>query len=129
MQLEQLASLLVVGALLAALGRGVTSWVFPDGMSKPIIRALPRKGWAAWRRVFFLTMWLHPIVAGALLGVPDWLPAPAFMGTEDKLLVGRVVWYAVSGVFSSAAFYRVEGTIRGSLASAAAKDADEAGEA
>lgn len=107
MQLEQLASLLVVGALLAGVGRGVTGMVFPEGTGTEV-----RGKWTPAQRAFFFTMWAHPIVVGALLGIPDWLPAPAFMGVGDKVLVGRVVWYAVAGVFSSAAFYRLERHIK-----------------
>lgn len=97
---------------MAALGRGITGMVFPYGTKVAMV------GWRLW---FFRTMWAHPILVGALLGLPDWLPAPAFMGTADKVLVGRVVWYAVAGCFSSAAFYRLEGHIRGTPSLAPAR--------
>jgi hypothetical protein len=92
--------MLVVGALLAAIGNGVTAQVYPDGQKRG------RSGWRGW---FYMTMWAHPIVAGALLGVPEWLPAPEFMGSN---MAGRVIWYAISGVFSSSAYDAVMSVIK-----------------
>lgn len=92
MSLIDFAALLVVGAVLSAIGKGVTRMVFGSG---------PKAGRKGWRGVFYVTMWLHPIAAGALLGIGPWLPAPEFMG--DAML-GRVMWYALAGVFSTTAY-------------------------
>ena len=92
MTLVDFAALLAVGALLSAVGKGVTTLVFGSG---------PKAGRKGWRGVFYVTMWAHPIVVGALLGIGPWLPAPAFMG--DAFL-GRMVWYALAGVFSTTAY-------------------------
>jgi hypothetical protein len=92
MELVDTLSLLVVGAILAAIGQGITGMVFGKG---------PKAGHKGWRGVFYVTMWAHPILAGALLGlVPD-LPAPEFMG---EAWLGGVLWYALAGVFSSTAY-------------------------
>lgn len=46
-------------------------------------------------KIFVITAWLHPVIAGALLGLLHWLPVPDFMGTS---LGASIVWYALSGV-------------------------------
>lgn len=108
MEMEQLMSLLVVGALLGAIGRGVTGMMFPDGTGDDA-----KKKWSRHQKMFFYTMWLHPILVGGLLGVPDWLPAPTFLGVGDKIRAGRICWYALAGAFSSTAFYRMDRKIKG----------------
>lgn len=100
MELVDFMSLLAVGGLLAAIGRGVNGMVFGKG---------PKAGHPGWRGVFYITMWLHPIMVGGLLGFPAWLPAPEFMGDTTA---GRVVWYALSGVFSSTAYDAVMSVIK-----------------
>lgn len=100
MGLNELASMLAVGALLAALGRGVTGMVYGSG---------PKAGHPGWRGVFYVTMWAHPILVGMLLGIPPWLPAPEFMG---EAMLGRVLWYAVAGVFSSTAYDAISSIIK-----------------
>ncbi|MCK4718297.1 MAG: hypothetical protein KAT70_06475 [Thermoplasmata archaeon] len=100
MGLIEFASMLVVGALLAAIGKGVTRNVFGSE---------PKAGRKGWRGVFYVTLWAHPILAGALLGLPAWLPAPTFMGDH---LLGRVLWYALAGVFSSTAYDAIASLVK-----------------
>ena len=92
MELSQLGGFLAIGALLAILGKGVTKMVFGSA---------PKAGRKGWKGVFYVTLWLQPIVAGALIGLCRPLPAPVFIG--DKLL-GSVIWYALAGGMSPAIY-------------------------
>jgi hypothetical protein len=93
MSLYELGGFLTVGTLLAAVGRGVTGHVFGGA---------PKAGRRGWRGVFYVTMWAHPLLAGAVLGHGlESLPAPDFMGDGSA---GRVIWYALSGVFSHSCY-------------------------
>lgn len=86
MDLSSFGSLLVVGAVLGIIGRGITGLVFQGG------RKLLATG---WRAVFYRTMWAHPVIVGALVGLLFVsLPAPDFMGDG---LGGRVLWYSLAG--------------------------------
>lgn len=100
MELVDFASLLVTGAVLAAIGRGMTAMVFGKG---------PKAGRPGWRGVFYVTLWFHPILVGALLGLIPSLPAPEFMGSGHA---GRVMWYALAGVFSSTAYDAVSNILK-----------------
>lgn len=92
MSFMDIGGFLAVGALLALVGKGVTSMVFRGG---------PKAGRKGWRGVFYVTMWAHPLVVGALLGLVPSLPAPGFMGSGT---VGSVIWYALAGGFSSTCY-------------------------
>lgn len=82
-----LLSFVIAAVLLAALGQGINAQVFGEAGPHPTT------GWReAWRR----TMWMHPIVGGALLGFID-LPAPEVWGDGR---VGAVVWYAAAGALA-----------------------------
>lgn len=76
---------LVVGAVLGALGKGIQSLVF---------KGCPKHATSGWRRLFYRTMWLHPMAAGAVLGLTGWVPVPEFMGTG---LASGAFWYALAG--------------------------------
>lgn len=100
MQGDHIFALLSVGALLAALGKGITSMVF-GGKPNPSARG--------WRGGFYVTLWLHPILAGACIGLASDLPSPAFLGSAHT---GRVVWFALAGVFSSTAYSAVNSVVK-----------------
>lgn len=89
METSDLLTLLAVGAFVAGILKGVNSMVGA------------RAGAAGWRGVFYVTIWLHPVLLGALFGLPNWFPAPHFMGDA---IAGRVIWYGLSGMFSSTAY-------------------------
>lgn len=100
MQGDHLFALLSVGALLAAMTKGVTTIVF-DGKPDPSARG--------WRGVFYVTLWAHPILIGALVGAVLRLPSPAFLGDA---VAGRAIWFALSGVFSSSAYSAVNSAVK-----------------
>lgn len=107
MDLEQIASLIAVGAFLGGIGQRITAMVFPFGTRGP---------WRGWRKVWHATMWLHPILAGACIGLSGYLPAPPFLNVEGKFQVGGAIWYSLAGMLSSAAFYRLDAIVKGSPA-------------
>lgn len=100
MQLLDLATLLVVGSVLAACFKGLTWMIYGRG---------PKAGHKGWKGVYYVTLWAQPIAVGALIGWPKWLPAPEFMGKETA---GRVLWYALAGIFSSTAYDAVASVIK-----------------
>jgi hypothetical protein len=104
MELEQIMSLLAVGAFLGGVGREVTRMVFPNGTRGP---------WIGWRWLWHATLWAHPIMVGALIGLTGYLPSPPFLNVEGKMAVGGAVWYGLAGMFSSTAFYRLDGMVKG----------------
>lgn len=101
MELVDLISFAVVGALLAGIGKGINGMVFPGNM--------PKAGWPGWRGLFYRTMWAHPVIIGALLGLAPWLPAPEAMGSSHA---GRVLWYALSGLLSSTLYDAIQSHIK-----------------
>jgi hypothetical protein len=104
MDLEQLASLLAVGAFLGGLGKRITTLVFPYGTKGK------HRG---WRRIWFLTMWAHPILAGVGIGLTGLLPNPAFLDNGKDFALGGAIWYGLAGMLSSAAFYRLDSMVKG----------------
>ena len=99
MELLDIASLVIIGSLIAGVGTRVTAVV------------LGPKPWAPKDRVrrwFIATLPLQPVLVGAVIGCIPGTPAPAFMGDE---LVGRVVWGAVAGLFSSTAYDSLRGVL------------------
>lgn len=104
MDISQVASLFVVGALLSAVGVGVNRLVFPNGGQKALAKG--------WRRAFYLTMPFHPIVAGASLGAFSGLPAPAFLGQGAAAAVS---WYALAGALAPALYGAVRGWVKVAL--------------
>lgn len=101
MELVDLLSFAVVGALLAGIGKGINSMVYGSAGPKP--------GHKGWRGVWYVTLWLHPIVVGGLLGLSPWLPAPEAMGSTTA---GRVLWYAAAGLFASTLYDAIRGFIK-----------------
>lgn len=107
MQLADLVGLGAVGALLAFLFQGLANLVFGTGK---------RAGSPGWRGVYYVTMWAHPMLAGAALGYYGTsLPAPLGLGAER---VGRVIWYALAGALSPMLYDAVQGMIKHKLAKA-----------
>lgn len=107
MDLEQLASLLAVGAFLGGIGKPITQMVFPNGT----------KGkHTGWRWVWFATMWAHPILAGMLIGLSGYLPSPAFLDNGKDFQLGGALWYGLAGMLSSTAYYRLDSMVRGAEA-------------
>ena len=91
----QLGSFVVVGACLAMIGQGITKAVF-GGQPKRLAKG--------WRKTFYVTMWLHPIIGGALLGVFADLPSPDFL---DDSFWGKVMWYGLAGGFAPSLYNAV----------------------
>ena len=89
MDFSQVGSLVVVGAVLGLVGRQISKLVF---QGKPKMQA------TGWRKVFYRSMWAHPVVAGMVLALAaSSLPAPEYLGDG---LAGRVIWYALAGGWS-----------------------------
>ena len=101
MELGHLIAFVVVGALLAILGKGIHGMVFPKGVSKA--------GHPGWRGVFYMTMWVHPIIVGAIIGIPAWLPAPEMMGDHTA---GRIIWFALSGGIAPTCYNAVMSVVK-----------------
>ena len=76
----------------------ILAWAVVAGLLGYIgTRAVPtvrRLGPSPWTDLFLLTAWMHPICAGAAIGLVPSLPAPAGMGDGAA---GRVLWYALAG--------------------------------
>ena len=105
--LELFLSFLVVGALLSVLGRGVSELVFGGK---------PRAGFKGWRGVWYVTLPLHALLAGALVGlVATTLPVPPGMGAG---VAGRVFWYALSGALGTVCYDVIKGVVKQAAARA-----------
>lgn len=100
MEWEHLGALLAVGCVIAVVGQNVNKMVFGGA---------PKAGRTGWRAWWYLTLWCHPILVGALCGLPPWLPAPEFMGSHTA---GRMVWFSLAGIFSSSAYDAVAGVLK-----------------
>lgn len=85
MEFSEIGGFVVIGALLAVLSKGLTG------------ATGARAGSPGWRGVYYVTAWLHPVVAGAALGLISSLPAPEYVGDGTA---GRVIWYALAGGLS-----------------------------
>lgn len=89
--LVQCLALVGASVLLAYVGKGINdTWLAP---------------WPWWHK----TLWLHPIVGGALLGLLP-LPVPEAVGGS---LASRVVLYAAAGALSPFIYERVKRKIKG----------------
>lgn len=98
---EEIVSLVAVGALLAALHHGINGLVFGDE---------PRAGRPGWRGWWYLTLWAHPIAAGALLGlVARTLPIPAGMGAGTA---GRAIWFGLAGALAPVIYDAVRSLLK-----------------
>lgn len=83
--LVQFLALAGVAVLLAYVGKGINdTWVAP---------------WPWWHK----TLWLHPIVGGALIGLLP-LPVPEAVGPS---LASRMVLYAAAGALSPLIYEKV----------------------
>lgn len=117
-------SFLAVGALLGIIGSRINKMVF---------RGKPKTQAVGWRRLWYRTVWLHPIVAGALLAlVAPSLPAPLFMGDGR---IGAMVWFGLAGGEShlivrmiDAAFKRADGRVLVGSAAGRAQEAEDGSE-
>lgn len=79
MTIADFLPLVALGSVLAILGQAINE-------TPP--------SWRWWRR----TLWLHPALAGAALGlVFRDLPVPEAMGHG---IAGRALWYAQAGIFA-----------------------------
>lgn len=79
MTLDSILPLVAVGCLLAVVGQGIQPYAPP---------------WRWWHQ----TLWLHPIVGGAAIGLAARsLPVPEGMGDG---IAGRVLWYALAGILA-----------------------------
>jgi hypothetical protein len=101
---QDLVGFVAVGAFLAVIGKGVSTLVFGGAT---------RAGESGWRGVYYVTMWLHPVLTGGLLGAFTTLPAPTGMGSG---LAGKVIWYALAGGFSPALYSAVRSVIKQRIA-------------
>lgn len=61
----------------------------------------PTAGKRGWRGVYEVTMPLHPMALGALVGLVPGLPRPAAFGTE---MAGGALFYLSGGVLSVLAY-------------------------
>jgi mannose/fructose/N-acetylgalactosamine-specific phosphotransferase system component IIC len=86
---------LAVALILAIIGEVVKTIVFGKD---------DRKNLSGWKLVFHQTMILHPILAGALLGLVLGSVAPQAIATTG--LIGTVLYFAFSG-FASTGLYRM----------------------
>lgn len=112
MTLDLVLSFLVVGALLSVLGKGFSGLVF---------NGKPRAGLKGWRGVWYVTLPLHAVLVGGVLGVAaKTLPVPPGMGEG---VAGRVLWYALSGALGVVSYDVLKGIIKHQ---AAAKSGDDA---
>lgn len=100
MSWHDLIGFFVVGALLSLIGKGVSSIVF---------NGAPKAGCAGWRGVFYVTLWAHPIVAGAIVGYYVQIPMPIGLGESD---VARSMWFALAGGNSNALYSSVRSVIK-----------------
>lgn len=78
-------SFIVVAGVLGAIGHRVQIAVFGE---------LPKASAVGWRKTFYRTLWVHPLLAGLLIGLFHVLPVPEFMGGS---LAASVLWYILAG--------------------------------
>ena len=78
-------SFLVVSGVLGAIGHGLQNAVF---------HKLPKAEAIGWRHVYYRTLWVHPILAGMVIGTIEGMPCPDFMGQTE---LARVLWYGLAG--------------------------------
>ena len=102
MGFAELGGFLAMGALFAIIGKHLNKMVFSSRGGKGA-------GSPGWHGVWYVTMWAHPIVEGALLGAFGSLHAPKFVG--DGLL-GGVIWYALAGGLSPSCYNAIRNVIK-----------------
>lgn len=81
--------LLVVAFILGVIGDVMKRLVIPKG-NPPVLKG--------WRGVFRVTLPLHPVLAGAALGLLAGMPCPENFCTNAT---SRMLYFAAAGVFSS----------------------------
>lgn len=95
--MDEAVAMLVAAVVLGYIG----SWMVP------MVQRMPQ---TRWTRIYLETAWLHPILAGALLGLSPSLPVPEAMGDSWE---ASILWYAIAGVISLPVYRRLMRRVEG----------------
>jgi len=67
---------------------------------------------ALWRRIYYVTLPAHPVIAGCLLGLIPWLPSASPLEKEGFEFASRLGTYALAGVLCKVGYDTMVATIR-----------------
>lgn len=83
-----------VAIFLAYLGEGVTRMVFGEAGPQPT---------TGWRETWRRTLWVHPMIGGALIGL--FVPGPEVLPPG---IAFAVIWYGAAGALALPIYRRLE---------------------
>lgn len=86
-----------------------------------------QKAATGWRRIYYVTLPAHPVVAGALIGLIPWLPPAESLEKEGYELAARVGTYCLAGIVCKIGYDTMVSTILRAIQSRGAPGGDAGG--
>jgi hypothetical protein len=114
--------IIIAALIIGTLGEVTKRFVL--GSTKERQKAAAASG---WRRIYYVTLPAHPVIAGALIGLIPWLPPAEGLEKEGYELAARIGTYSLAGIVCKIGYDTMVSTILRAIQSRGAPGGDAGG--